>query len=404
MSDSTQIVVDFANLSDITLTIINLSRVAFVIANIWLFYSFLTVKNRPIWFQIIAFASTWATINCLRDFIMPIAPNHYWVGYILSLLLLIPLSLVFKETLHAKLFVFFMVSSFSQANFSIFCSLEILVFGNMVGWLLLAGLLLELACIPLIRIYIRPHIKNILDVLDQQHRVFSFFPMLSFALVAFYAGQTTYSLFTCIPLVLFTLMMGFSYYLIAVSIDQTKCNQQLELASRTDSLTSLYNRRHMETRIQEEHERYQRTGVEFALISIDVDLFKVINDRYGHACGDFLLKSVSEDIRKSVRQSDTVARWGGDEFLLLLPGTNSKIAMELAEHISKTVGKHRYVYENNTLSVTLTIGVAVIKSGDTADGIIKNADTGMYQGKRVGRNRVVFFDNLDAGVTLEYLN
>ena len=392
MSDSTQIVVDFANLSEITLIIINLSRVAFVIANIWLFYSFLTVKERPIWFQIIAFAGTWATINCLRDFIMPIAPNHYWAGYILSLLLLIPLSLVFKETLHAKLFVFFMVSSFSQAIFSIFCSLEILVLENMVGWLLLTGLLLELACIPLIRKYIRPHIKNILDVLDQQHRVFYFFPMLSFALAAFYAGQTTYSLFTCIPLVLFTLMMGFSYYLIAVSIDQTKCNQQLELTSRTDSLTNLYNRRHMEMRIQEEHERYQRTGVEFALISIDVDLFKTINDRYGHACGDFLLKSVSDDIRKAVRQSDTAARWGGDEFLLLLPGTNSKIAMDLAERISKNVGKRRYVYENHTLAVTLTIGVAVIKNGDTTDGIIKNADTGMYQGKRVGRNRVVLFD------------
>ncbi|MBP2663204.1 MAG: hypothetical protein H6Q71_1152 [Firmicutes bacterium] len=397
MSDSTQIVVDFANLSDITLIIINLSRVAFAIANIWLFYSFLTVKKRPIWFQIIVFAGTWVAINCLRDFITPIAPNHYWAGYALSLLLLIPISLVFKETLHAKLFVFFMVFSFSQADFSIFCSLEILVFENMVGWLLLTGLLLELTCIPLIRKYIRPHIKNILDVLDQQHRVFSFFPMLSFVLLAFYAGQTTYSLFVCIPLVLFTLMMGFSYYLIAVSIDQTKYNQQLELTSRTDSLTSLYNRRHMETRIQEEHERYQRTGVEFALISIDVDLFKVINDKYGHACGDFLLKSVSDDIRKAVRESDTAARWGGDEFLLLLPETNSEIAMDMAECISKKVGKRRYVYENNTLAVTLTIGVAVIKSGDTTDGIIKNADTGMYQGKRVGRNRVVLFDKLDAG-------
>ena len=399
MSEGAQTVVDFARLSTNTIMIIQISRLVFVIANIWLYYSFLTVKKQSLWFQVAAFAGTWTAINYLREFIMPVIQNHYWAGYILSFLLLIPLSLIFKESFHAKLFVFFMVSSFSQAIFSLLCHVEVLALNNMVGWLLLGGLLLELACISLIRKYIRLHIKNILAVLDQQHRIFSLFPMLSFALVAFYAGEMTYSVFTAIPLLLFTLMMGFSYYLIAISIEQTKYNQQLELTSRTDSLTSLYNRRYMETRIQEEIERYQQTGLEFALLIIDVDLFKVINDRYGHVCGDFLLRSVAEDIRKSVRPTDTVARWGGDEFLLLLPETNAQTAMELAGRIGKNVGKRRYLYDNNTLGVTLTIGAAVIKNGDTADSIIKNADMGMYQGKRIGKNRVVFFDNLEKGVT-----
>lgn len=393
MSDSTQVVVNFANLPDIAVFVINISRVLFGIANIWLYYSFLTVRQRPIWFQILVFTVTWGAINCLRELIMPIIPNHYWVGYILSLLTLVPISLVFKESFSAKMFVFFLVASFSQANFTIFCSLEILLFTSMPGWLLLAGLLLELAGIPFIKKFFRAHIRNILELLDQRHRVFSIFPLLSFVLLAFFGGQLTYSLFTFIPLVLFTCMMGFSYYLIAVAIDQTKRSQQLELTSRTDSLTNLYNRRHIETRIQEEYKRYQDTGVEFAVLIIDVDLFKAINDRYGHTCGDFLLKAVADDIHKSVRQTDVVARWGGDEFFLLLPGTNSVIAMELADRIGKAVAGKCYSYENTQFSVTLTIGVTVIKNSDSLDSIIKNADAGMYQGKRMGKNCVVFFND-----------
>lgn len=393
MSDS-QILVDFNHIPDTTLILISLSRAVFLIANIWLNYSFLTPKKRPFWFQIIIFAGTWVTINWLRSLLDPIVQDHFWVGYILSLLYLVPFTLVFKETLHAKMFVFFMVFSLSQCNFLIFLYLEIFVFKNLIGGLLLIGLLLELSCIPLIRRYVRPHVRNILDVIDQQNHIFSFFPILSFMLLAFYGAQKTYSLLTFIPLVLFTLLIGCSYYLIALSIDQTKRNQQLELTSRTDSLTGFYNRRHMEQRIQEEYERYQRTGSEFALIIADIDLFKEINDMYGHACGDFLLKSVSEDLSKSVREYDTVARWGGDEFLLLLPATNAKSAVELAKHISKTVEKRRYAYENGALSVTLTLGVSVIRCGDTVASIIKNADTVMYQGKRVGRNCVISFDHI----------
>ena len=101
----------------------------------------------------------------------------------------------------------------------------------------------------------------------------------------------------------------------------------------------------MEQKIQEEYDQYQRTGSEFALIIADIDLFKAINDIYGHAGGDCLLKLVSEDLRKSVREYDVVARWGGDEFLLLLPATNIKNAVGLAERISKTVEKNRYNYE-----------------------------------------------------------
>ena len=169
----------------------------------------------------------------------------------------------------------------------------------------------------------------------------------------------------------------------------------MDLTSRTDSLTGLYNRRHMEQRIKEEYEQYQRTGSEFALVLADIDFFKKVNDIYGHDCGDCLLKLLSEDLRKFIRESDTVARWGGEEFLLLLPATNEENAVGLAERINKTVQEHRYDYENVVLLVTLTIGVSVIRHEDTIASIIKKADIALYQGKRAGRNCVISFDNID---------
>ncbi|MDR3566148.1 MAG: GGDEF domain-containing protein [Negativicutes bacterium] len=376
-------------MSEITLILVTLSRAAFLIASIWLDYSLLT-SNRPIWFQTVAFAGTWIVVYFLRGLLLPIIVDPFLVGYILSLFYLIPFALVFKETMHAKIFVFFMVSSFSLCIFVIGLYLEVLVFGRLVGGLLLTGLLLELAAIPLIRRHITPHVRNIIEVINQQNSSFTFFPILSFVLLAFYGVQRTYFLSTFIPLLLCTLVVAFSYYLIAKSIEQTKRNQQLTVTARTDSLTGLYNRRHMEQRILEEIEQFQRTGLVFALIIADIDLFKEINDRYGHDCGDFLLKSVSEDLRTSVRESDAVARWGGDEFLLLLPTTNAENAVGLAERIRAGVEKRRYGYGKEALSVTLTLGVSVIGGdGDTVDGLIKKADLIMYEGKKAGRNCVV---------------
>lgn len=375
-------------MSENTIILITLGRAVVLIMNLLLDYSFLT-SNRTIRFQTVALAGTWIVGYFLRGLLSPIISDPFLQGYILSLVYFIPFALIFKETIHAKIFVFFMVCSFCLCSFIICLYLEVLLFNHVVGGLILIGLLLEVVSIPLIRRYVTPHIKNILAVINQQNSSFIIFPILSFVLLAFYGVQRTYLLSTFISLVLCTLLVAFSYYLIAISIDQTKRQQQLELTSRTDSLTGLYNRRHIEERIQEEYEQYQKTGVKFALLIADIDFFKVINDRYGHVCGDYLLQAVSEDLRKSVREYDIVSRWGGDEFLLLLPNTNEEEAVGLAQRISKMVEKRRYSYENQTLSVTLTLGVSIIRSDDTVGNIIKKADDVMYQGKRAGRNCVI---------------
>ena len=376
-------------MSESTLILFNLSRVVFAISNILLAYSFLTPK-RPFWFQTIAFVGTGVIHIFLRGLLTPIGLDPFLIGYILALLYLIPITLVFQETIHAKFFVLFMVISLSQFNFLICLFLEQFVFNHMVSGLILIGQLLELFSIPLIRKPITPHIKNILEIINRQNPIVALFPFFSFLLLAFYGVQRTYLLSSFIPLVLSSIIIFFSYYLISIAIEQTKRHQQLELISRTDSLTGLYNRRHMEQGIQKEYEQHQRTGLEFALIIIDIDLFKGINDTYGHAGGDCVLKSVAEDLRRSVREYDTVARWGGDEFLLMLPATNEENAIRLAERIRDIVEKRRYAYENEALSVTLTLGVSVIRNdGDTVDSMIRKADILMYQGKRAGRNCVI---------------
>lgn len=382
-------------MSENGLILFHIGRIVFAISNILLMYSFLTPKS-PLWFQIIAFGSTVITHILMRALLTPMGLDPFLIGYILALLYLVPVTLIFKESIYTKIFVVFMVISLSQFNFLFFLFFEQLIFDHMVSSLLLAGQLLELFSIPLIRRYITPYIKSILEIIDRQNRIFALFPFFSFLLLAFYGIQRKYLLSVFIPLVLSTIIIVFSYYLIAVSIDQTKRHRQLELTSRIDSLTGLYNRRYMEQKIQEEYEVYQNTGSKFALIIVDIDWFKAVNDQYGHAGGDYLLRSVSEDLKKSVREYDTVARWGGDEFLLMLPATNEENAVRLAERIRDTVEKRRYAYDNEALSVTLTLGVSAIEySDDSVDSIIKKADILMYQGKREGRNCIIFANSID---------
>ncbi len=380
------------------LILFEVSRTVFLLSNLLLTYSFLTAR-RPWRFQLVAFAGVWIAQYFLRGLFTPSGLDPFLLGYMATILYLVPIALVFKETMHAKFFVLFMVTSLSQLNFLIFLFLELLVFDRIIGVWILIGQLLELLSVPLIRRYAAPHVKSILEIIDHQNFILTLFPLLSFVLLAFYGVEKrNYLLPDFIPLVLIGIIIFISYYLIAISVDRSKRQQQLELVSRTDGLTGLYNRRHMEQVIQIEYERYQRTGTAFALIIADIDLFKEINDMYGHACGDLLLKSIAEEIRNSVREKDAVARWGGDEFLLMLPATNEESAARLADRIRETVEKRSYVYENHAFSVTLTLGVyASENEGDTIAGVINKADINMYQGKRAGRNRVILADRSMSG-------
>jgi len=172
------------------------------------------------------------------------------------------------------------------------------------------------------------------------------------------------------------------------AILKTKAQAELQRAARSDSLTGLANRRYMMELIEQEAKRFRRSKTPFALVLGDIDNFKQFNDRYGHACGDRVLVHVADVLIGVMRAQDRVARWGGEEFMFLLPDTDMAGALVAAEKIRSRVAELPVVFEQATLSVQLTLGVAVYDGQAAVDRCIASADRALYRGKRSGRNRV----------------
>ena len=156
------------------------------------------------------------------------------------------------------------------------------------------------------------------------------------------------------------------------------------LASR-DKLTNLYNRHKFSELFALELERYKRHGTIFSLCIFDIDFFKKINDIYGHMIGDEVLVKLSSEISKNIRTNDVFARWGGEEFVLLLPSTTIQSALIFAEKIREIVEKISFTRNFN---ITISIGASEVTQGDTQDSLIIRADEALYESKRTGRNKV----------------
>ena len=171
--------------------------------------------------------------------------------------------------------------------------------------------------------------------------------------------------------------------------DLELANKKLEIISKTDELTGLPNRREMNETIANEMGRSARTKKPFCFVFIDIDHFKNINDTYGHACGDIILKSVAQTIRGLLRKYDVFARYGGEEFLTLLPETDLEGATVVAERFRRQVEKMTVRYADFTIKITITLGVAKFDDRLGADRSIQMADKALYQGKEGGRNRVI---------------
>jgi diguanylate cyclase (GGDEF)-like protein len=120
----------------------------------------------------------------------------------------------------------------------------------------------------------------------------------------------------------------------------------------------------------------------------DIDYFKQINDTYGHPTGDVVLKTLVQKIRRSIRESDILFRWGGEEFLIILPESDVNIASNLAEKIRKTVEDLEITFSGKTISVTISMGVGTMSEVDTSDDLIMRSDKALYAAKEKGRNRV----------------
>ncbi len=166
-------------------------------------------------------------------------------------------------------------------------------------------------------------------------------------------------------------------------------NARLEFMAWHDQLTGLPNRRYMRDRIKSEQDRSARSGRPFALVMGDIDDFKRVNDTYGHQVGDGVLKHISAIITASLRKQDLLSRWGGEEFLFLLPETDLNGAMTVSEKIRSNIEAEPYIHEDKSIHLTLTLGVAEFDEAQGIDGIIKRADEALYKGKKGTKNCVV---------------
>ncbi len=190
-------------------------------------------------------------------------------------------------------------------------------------------------------------------------------------------------------LVVVTIVVFMSTFLIQIrTLEEImmKKNQKLEVMSTQDALTGLANRRS----INESYKNIIRKNQSYAVILGDIDDFKHINDTYGHGCGDIVLKAIADVFKLSVRNSDTVCRWGGEEILVMLPECNKNVAANIAEIIAEDV-RNLVIKssEGDRILITMTFGAADSDEGKDMKDVIKEADDRLYYGKRHGKNCVV---------------
>jgi diguanylate cyclase (GGDEF)-like protein len=162
-------------------------------------------------------------------------------------------------------------------------------------------------------------------------------------------------------------------------------NQQLENLSVTDRLTGLFNRRKFDEVLANECERAARTELPLALMMVDIDHFKSVNDSHGHQVGDELLVAIARLLQQGVRRVDTVARWGGEEFMILCPATSRDAACAVAENIRRCIGGTDFPVVGRK---TCCFGVAEYRPDEPSEAFVKRADDALYRAKNEGRNQV----------------
>jgi diguanylate cyclase (GGDEF)-like protein len=168
-----------------------------------------------------------------------------------------------------------------------------------------------------------------------------------------------------------------------------KLEQDLQILCRTDPLTTAANRRAFNEIISQEFSRFKRSQKEYALVMIDLDHFKSINDQHGHGAGDRVLIEVTERCKDNLRVHDIIARLGGEEFCILLPYTNLEQAQKVAERLRQKIELMPIISDGNRIKVTVSVGISLVLEGDN-DGhdAIERADKKLLEAKSLGRNRV----------------
>ncbi|HEY0463536.1 MAG TPA: diguanylate cyclase [Polyangiaceae bacterium] len=183
------------------------------------------------------------------------------------------------------------------------------------------------------------------------------------------------------------------HYRLKVLQDELRdANKRLESLADTDGLTGLYNRRYLDALIVRELQRTERYKTPLGLVLLDIDHFKRVNDTFGHTMGDEVLRNVSRLVTSSVRVTDSVARYGGEEIAIVFTQTTAQGVTEVTERLRQRLAEFSHVHQGNRLECTASFGISVCDGrGVTpkSEELIERADRALYQAKRAGRNRVV---------------
>jgi diguanylate cyclase (GGDEF)-like protein len=182
---------------------------------------------------------------------------------------------------------------------------------------------------------------------------------------------------------------------LALKVQNKSFQQKFQVASErsvTDPLTQLYNRRFFEEYLEREINRLGRDGDSLCLLVIDIDDFKVLNDSYGHAAGDEILKQIARAMKESVRETDLIARFGGEEFVVVAKGTDIRGAMILAEKLRISVAAASFIVDDSMRPRRATVSIGLAKYKGSQTDLFNSADAALYRAKDLGKNRVVTAD------------
>ena len=164
--------------------------------------------------------------------------------------------------------------------------------------------------------------------------------------------------------------------------------EEERLRARTDPLTGLPNRAAYDEHMEQEYERWSRYSTPFTVVVCDLDLFKRVNDTYGHLAGDKVLRLVAKVITKNIRVTDFVARYGGEEFVIMLPSTSVDEAVVAMEKLRTSMESSPFNFHGKPVGITMSFGITDIRDGDSMDDVFSRADEALYQAKENGRNQV----------------
>ncbi|WP_003541886.1 sensor domain-containing diguanylate cyclase [Desulfotomaculum nigrificans] len=169
----------------------------------------------------------------------------------------------------------------------------------------------------------------------------------------------------------------------AIALANAKLVSRLEKEAETDFLTGFFNKRAIRNILVNELERTIRYGIPLTVIFLDIDNFKTYNDTFGHVAGDVVLQKTADIIKNSIRTVDIAGRFGGEEFVIILPGTKEEGAVAVAERIRKSIETYPFPHRK----VTVSLGIALAKNSHSVDSLLEEADQALYQAKRQGKNR-----------------